>query len=145
MAGQSEAGRRRSGGLLKETKRGVRVIRLPGRRLDEATDLLARCFHNNTSLVDHFPDGRARFRALPRMFAAGLRGALGFGHVYAAAREIKSSGGDKLVGLTVGLPPGALPSSPGGKLRVLPHMAGVLVAAPRSARRLPGYTAGIAR
>jgi GNAT superfamily N-acetyltransferase len=144
MAGQTEAGRRRSGGLLKETKMGVRMIRLLGRRLDEATDLLARCFHN-TSLVAHFPDERARFRALPRMFAARLRDALGFGHVYAATREIKSSDGDELVGVTVWLPPGAFPLSPGGQLRVLPGMAGVLAAAPRSACRLLRYTAGIAR
>jgi len=61
---------------------------------------------------------------VPRTFAAGLRDALGFGHVYAAMREVRGATRDELAGVAVWLPPGAFP---------------------RSARRLLRYTAGTAR
>ena len=134
-----------SGDPQKGTEAEVRVIGLPSNRLGEAADLLARCFHANQNFVDLFPDEGARSLALPRMFAAGLRDALGFGHVYAATRGVESSAGEDLVGVAVWLPPGAFPLSPVRQLRALPGMAGVLAAAPRSARRLLRYTAGIAR
>jgi ribosomal protein S18 acetylase RimI-like enzyme len=129
----------------RRTKAEVRVIELPTERLGEAAGLLARCFHDNPNFVDLYPDQSARFRALPRMFAAGLRDALGFGHVYAAMRETGSSARDELAGVAAWLPPGAFPLSPRRQLRALPGMAGVLAAAPRSALRLLRYTAGIAR
>jgi len=79
------------------------------------------------------------------MFAAGLRDALGFGHVYAATREGGNSGGDDLAGVAVWLAPGTYPLSTTRQLRALPRMTGVLAAAPRSARRLLRYTGAIAR
>ncbi len=123
----------------------VRVIELPGDRLAKAAGVLARSFHTNPNFVDLFPDERARSRALPRMFAAGLRDALGFGYVYAATRGVEGATRDELAGVAVWLPPGAFPLSTARQLRALPGMAGVLAAAPRSARRLLRYTAGIAR
>lgn len=124
----------------------VRVVELPGERLAEAASVLARAFHDNPNFVDLFPNEGARSHALARMFAAGLRDALGFGHVYAAARgDVAGSAGDELVGVAVWLPPGAFPLSPRRQLRALPGMAGVLAAAPRSAPRLLRYAGGIAR
>jgi hypothetical protein len=41
----------------------VRVIELPGDRLAEAADLLARSFQDNPNFVDLFPDEGARSRA----------------------------------------------------------------------------------
>ena len=145
MAQHDEAVRRGSRDPRKETKMDIRVIGLPGDRVDEAAGLLARSFHNNPNFVDLFPDERTRPRALPRMFAAGLRDALGFGHAYAAMRGEEGATRDKLAGVAVWLPPGAFPLSIVRQLRALPGMAGVLAAAPRSARRLLKYTAGIAR
>jgi ribosomal protein S18 acetylase RimI-like enzyme len=145
MAEPDEAVRRVSGDPREETKADVRVIRLPGERLGDAAGLLARCFHANPNFVDLFPGERARFRALPRMFAAGLRDALGFGHVYAAMRGVEGATRDELAGVAVWLPPGAFPLSAARQLRALPGLAGVLAAAPHSASRLLRYTASIAR
>ncbi len=85
---RGEAGPQISGYLREEAKADVRVIKLPEERLDEAAGLLARSFHQNPNFVDLFPDEGARSHALPRMFAAGLRDALGFGHVYAATPSL---------------------------------------------------------
>jgi ribosomal protein S18 acetylase RimI-like enzyme len=80
------------------------------------------------------------------MFAAGLRDALDFGLVHAATRGAgKIPGADELAGVAAWLPPGAFPLSATRRLRALPGMAGVIVAAPRSTRRLLSYTAGIER
>ena len=49
------------------------------------------------------------------------------------------------MGVAAWLPPGAFPLSTERQLRALPGMAGMLAAAPRSALRLPRYTASIAR
>jgi GNAT superfamily N-acetyltransferase len=75
------------------------------------------------------------------MYDARLRDASRFGHVYGATREVKSFTGDKLAGVANWLPPGAFPLSATRQLHALPHMA----AAPRSAHRLLGYTAGMAK
>jgi GNAT superfamily N-acetyltransferase len=145
MAEPDEAMRRVSGDLREETKVDVRVIRLSRERLGEAAGLLARCFHTNPNFVDLFPEEGARSRTLPRMFAAGLRDALGFGHVYAATRQAGNSIGDELAGVAVWLPPGAFPLSATRQLRALPGMGSVLAAAPSAVRRLLRYTAGIAK
>jgi ribosomal protein S18 acetylase RimI-like enzyme len=129
----------------KEMTVDVRVIELPRERLDEAAGLLARSFNSNLNFVNLFPNEGARSRALPRLFAAGLRDAVSFGHVYAAMRGVEGATRGELAGVAVWLPPGAFPLSAARQLRALPGMAGVLAAAPRSARRLLGYTAGIAR
>jgi hypothetical protein len=68
------------------------------------------------------------------MFAAGLRDALGFGHVYAAMRGVEGATIDELAGVAVWLPPGAFLLSATRQLRALPGMAGVLAAAPRARR-----------
>jgi GNAT superfamily N-acetyltransferase len=145
MAEPDEAVRRVSGDPREETKADVRVIRLPGERLGEAAGLLARCFHANPTFADLFPADGARSRGLPRVFAAGLRDALGFGHVYAATRKAWNSTGEELAGVAVWLPPDAFPLSTARQLRALPGMVSVRAAAPRSGRRLLRYTAGIAR
>src|SRR5829696_8890830 len=145
MVERGEAGRLRAGGPRVPISESVGVHGLPGKRLEEAAELLARCFRANSNFVDLFPSEDARARALHRMFAAGLRDAVGFGHVYAAAREAGGPAGDGLVGVAVWLPPGTFPLSPWRQVRALPGMAGVMAAAPRSARRLLGHTAGIAR
>ena len=126
----------------------TRVVGLPRRQLGEAVKILARSFHTNPNFVDLFPRESARARALSRMFAVGLRDALGFGHVYAATREDERGAGgtrDKVVGVAVWLPPGGFPLSPARQLRALPGMVGVLAAAPRSARRLLHYAGAIER
>jgi GNAT superfamily N-acetyltransferase len=144
MVERGEEGRLILGDSQKGMKEEVRVIGLPGNRLDEAAGILACSFHTNPNFVDLFPDERARSRALPRMFAAGLRDALGFGHVYAAMRGVEGAARDEMAGVAVWLPPGAFPLSMARQLRALPGMAGVLAAAPRSARRILRYTASIA-
>ena len=145
MAEHDKAGSQTPGPQKEMKRAGVRVAGLPRERLGEAARLLARCFLQNPNFVDLFPSERARSHALPHMFAAGLRDALGFGHLYAATQEAASSAAEQLVGIAVWLPPYAFPLSPVRQLRALPHMAGVLAAAPLSARRLLRYTAGIAR
>jgi ribosomal protein S18 acetylase RimI-like enzyme len=146
MASHDKASGEGSGAPQREEKTvDIRGTGLPGERLGEAAVLLARCFHSNPNFVDLFPGERARSRALPRMFAAGLRDALGLGHVYAAMRGVEGATRDELAGVAVWLPPGAFPLSAARQLRALPGMAGVLAAAPRSARRLLRYAAGIAR
>jgi ribosomal protein S18 acetylase RimI-like enzyme len=117
----------------------VRVIELPGDRLAEAADLLARSFQDNPNFVDLFPDEGARARVLPHVQQAGLRDALGMEHVYAAIR------GGEILGVAVWLPPGAFPLSPRRQLRALPDMVHVLAAAPRSIPRLLRFMAGLAK
>jgi hypothetical protein len=107
MVEPDEAVQQVSGDPREETKVNVRVIRLPGERLGEAAGLLARCFHANANFADLFPADGARSRTLPRMFAAGLRDALGFGHVYATTRKAWNSTEEELAGVAVWLPPGA--------------------------------------
>jgi GNAT superfamily N-acetyltransferase len=120
------------------------VTGLTTERLGEAAGLLARCFYANPNFVGLFPDRIARSRALPRVFAAGLRDASGFGHVYVAMRGTKATTGSELVGVAVWLPPGAFPLSATRQVRGLTRMAGVLAASPRSARRLLRHTSGMA-
>jgi GNAT superfamily N-acetyltransferase len=115
----------------------VRVIQLPGARLAEAADILARSFHDSPNFVHLFPDARAR--ALPRLQRACLRDALGFGHVYAATLR------GEVVGVAAWLPPGAFPLSPRRQLRVLPDTASMLAASPRSTPRLLRFMAGVRR
>ena len=140
-----EQGKTRRSAVSPENGRNVEVwvTGLTTERLGEAADLLARCFYSNPNFVGLFPDQIARSRALPRVFAAGLRDASGFGHVYAAMRGVKGTTGSELVGVAVWLPPGAFPLSATRQLRALPHMAGMLAAAPRSARRLLQHTSGM--
>jgi len=145
MIEQDETRHRVSGIPQKAMKENFSMIGLPRERLGEAAELLARCFYTNPNFIDLFPGQRAQSLALRRMFAAGLRDALGFGHVYAATRKAERSTGDELVGMALWLPPGAFPLSAARQLRALPGMAGVLAAAARSARRLLRYTASIAR
>ena len=116
----------------------VRVIELSADRLDEAAAVLARAFRDNPNFVDLFPDGKARFRALPRLQRACLRDALGFGRVHAATL------GGELVGVAAWLPPGAFPLSPRRQLRVMPDMVRVLASAPRSIPRLVRFMNGVA-
>jgi hypothetical protein len=140
-----ETDRLTPGDSIELTNENLRVVGLPGERLREAAGVLARSFHTNPNFVDFFPDEVARSRALSRMFAAGLRDALGFGHVYAATRAVESATRGELAGVAVWLLPGAFPLSTVRQLLALPAMADVLAAAPRLARRLLRYTAGIAR
>ena len=143
MVEHGEAGHRVSGEPQNGTKAGVRVIDLRYEHLGEAAGLLARCFHANPNFVDLFPGSLARSRALPRMFAASLRDAFGFGHVYAATRGVEGATRDELAGVAVWLPPGAFPLSPLRQLRALPDMVNVLVAAPRSIPRLMRFLASV--
>ncbi len=117
----------------------VRVSELASDWLDEAATLLARSFRDDPNFAYLFPEEEVRARVLPRVFAAGVRDALDFGHVYAASRD----GG--LVGVAAWLPPGAFPLSPRRQLRAALDMVRILVAAPRSTFRLLRFTAGVAR
>jgi hypothetical protein len=101
-----------------ETGASVRVIEVPGDRLAEAADLLARSFQANPNLVDLFPSGKVRARALVHVQNACLRDALGFRHVYAPIRDR-------------------------GLVGVAPDMTPVLAAAPRSILRLVRFMAGV--
>ncbi len=115
----------------------VRVTELPGDRLAEAAGVLARSFRDNPNFVDLFPDEKIRTRVLPHVFAAGLRDALGFEHVYAAMH------GDEIFGVATWLPPGAFPLSLRRQLRVLPDMVRILATAPRSTRWLLQFTSSV--
>jgi ribosomal protein S18 acetylase RimI-like enzyme len=118
----------------------VRVIELPRDRLAEAAGVLARSFRDNPNIIDLFPEEEVRTRVLPHVFAAGLRDALDFGHVYAAAMRA-----DEIVGVATWLPPGAFPLSLGRQLRVLPDMVRILATAPRSTRRLVQFTTNVTK
>jgi hypothetical protein len=65
MAKDDEELRRAPAGPQQKKKADVRVIGLPGERLDEAASLLACGFRDDPNFVDLFPGGRARSRALP--------------------------------------------------------------------------------
>ena len=132
MIERGEAGRLIPGDSQKGIKEEVRVIGLPRERLGEAAAVLARAFHDNPNIIDLFPDERVSARALGRLQTASLRDALGFSHVYAAARGPIGSGSDELVGVAAWLPPGGFPLSPRRKVRALPDMTSILAAAPRS-------------
>jgi GNAT superfamily N-acetyltransferase len=115
-----------------------RVIELPGDRLSEAAGVLARSYHDHPNFIDFFPDEKVRARALPHVCTAGLRDALGFGHVYAAMR------GGEVVGVAAWLPPGTFLLSLGRQLRVLPDMFRILATALRSTRRLLQFMISVA-
>ena len=130
MVEHGEAGRQVSGDPQKGTKAEVSVIGLTHAQLAEAVGVLARSYQDHPNFIDFFPDERVRARALLHVCTAGLRDALGFGHVYAAMR------GGELVGVAAWLPPGAFPLSPQRGLRALPDLVRILARAPRSTRRL---------
>jgi ribosomal protein S18 acetylase RimI-like enzyme len=115
---------------MRNAEASISVIKLPKSRLSEAAGVLAHSYHDHPNFIDFFPDEKVRDRVLPHVCIAGLRDALGFGHVYAATR------GGEIVGVAAWLPPGAFPLSPRRQLRVLPDMIRVLATAPRPARRL---------
>lgn len=117
----------------------VRVSELTSDRLEEAATVLARSFRDDPNFVYLFREEEVRARVLPRVFTAGVRDALDFGHVYAASR------GGELVGVAAWLPPGAFPLSPRRQLRAAPEMVGILAAAARSTFRLLRFTAGVAK
>jgi hypothetical protein len=110
------------------------VIALPSECLGEAAGLLARCFYANSNFIAIFPDERSRSDTLPRMFAAGLRDALGFGPAYSATREAGRSTRDQVAGVALWLPPGVFPLSTARQLRALPDMAGIARLHPASSR-----------
>lgn len=122
-----------------EADASVRVLQLPADRLVEAASVLSRAYHDHPNFVDFFPDESVRARTLPHVFAAGLRDALGFEHVYVAMH------GDEIVGVATWLPPGAFPLSPGRQLRVLPEMVRTLASAPRSMPRLLRFMTNVSR
>lgn len=97
---------------------------------EQATDLLARSFHDQPHFVDLFPDPAVRTRALPHVFAALLTDARRHGRVAVATRE------DLLVGVAVWYPPWAYPLTPRRQLAALPAIARLAAAAPRRLRRV---------
>ena len=145
MVEYDEAGRLIPSDSQKGMEEEVRLVGLPGNRLGEAAGVLARGFHANPNFVDLFPSEVARSRALPHLQTASLRDALGFGHVYAAARRAMGSAGDELVGVAAWLPPGGFPLSPRRQFRALPDMARILAAAPRSSLRLVRFMNSLTR
>ena len=134
-----DAGRRASGDPPEDGPSAIRIIGLPGERLGEAVGVLARAYRDHPTFGDLFPDERVRARALPLVCAAGLRDAIGLGHVYAALN------GDTLVGVAAWLPPGGFPLTPRRQLRVAPDTIRLLAAAPRSTRRLLQFMTSVAR
>ena len=120
-----------------ETGASVRVTKLPEDRLSEGAGVLARSYHDHPNVIDFFPEGKVRAVALPHVCTAGLRDALGFGHVYAAMREAK------IVGVAAWLPPGTFPLSLRRQLRVLPNIVRILATAPRSTRRLLWFISSV--
>ena len=139
MVENGEAGRQVSSDPQRGRKVDVRVIGLPHDQLAEAVGVLARRYHDHPNFIDFFTDERVRAWALPHVCTAGLRDALGFGHVYAAMR-----GGD-LVGVAAWLPPGAFPLSLRRQLRVMPDMVRILATAPRSTRRLLQFMTSVTK
>jgi ribosomal protein S18 acetylase RimI-like enzyme len=125
--------------ILESMSADGRIIELPGDRLAEAAGVLAHSYHDHPNFIDLFPEKGARTRVLPHVFAAGLRDALGFEHVYAAMR------GDEIVGVATWLPPGTFPLSLRRQFRVLPDMVCVLATAPRSTRRLLRFMTNVSR
>jgi GNAT superfamily N-acetyltransferase len=77
--------------------------------------------------------------ALEHVQRAGLRDALGMGHVYAAIR------GGEILGVAAWLPPGGFPLSARRQLAAAPDVARVFAAAPRSLGRLLRFTSGLAK
>ena len=114
---------------------GIEIGHLTADRLSEAAALLARAFHEDPGHVHLYPDATARARALPHQFSAACREAMGLSHVRTA------SVGGRLVGIAVWLPPGAYPISIWRQLRLVPDVARMCLASPRSFGKVVRFAA----
>lgn len=108
-------------------------------RIGEAASVLARSFAHDPAFTYVFPEWDRRIRALPPFFRQAITDALPFGGVLAAVE------GQRVDGVAVWLPAGRFPLSAGRKLRAVPRMLPVLLAAPRSFPALSRLGASVER
>lgn len=101
--------------------------------VDEAVALLSASFADEPNFVDLFPHPGARARALPHVFTGLWRDASKHGRIDLAWQA------DELVGVAVWLAPWAYPPSPARQARLVPALAAMVRAAPRSALRLMSF------
>jgi ribosomal protein S18 acetylase RimI-like enzyme len=100
---------------------------------------LAASFDDDGVYHHLIPDERRRARALPAFFRVPVADAVAFGASSVAIRDGEVLGG------AVWLPPGAFPHSTARRLRALPGMLAVALAAPGAVRPLAALGAGIER
>lgn len=101
--------------------------------------LLARSFQYQPHFVDLFPDPRVRAHALPHVFAALCRDALGHARIDLATHD------GELAGVAVWYPPWSYPLTASRQLAALPAITRLALAAPRSLRRVMRFQSTAAR
>lgn len=104
----------------------------------EAVELLAAGFADGPNFTDLFPAPAARGRALPHLFGGLLRDASRHGRIDLARRT------GELVAVAVWFDPWAYPPSAGRQARMLPTLARLVRAAPRSMRTLMTFNRRLA-
>ncbi|MGX8904657.1 hypothetical protein ACR820_05240 [Streptomyces netropsis] len=104
----------------------IDIVALPGSRVPEAADALARSLHDDPVFGHIFPRARERERALPSLWSLTLRDTVAFGVVHMALM------GDEIVGVAAWFRPGRFPLTTGRRLRCVPSIIPVLANAPRS-------------
>lgn len=103
---------------------GVEVRRLEPGEEHAAASVLVESHASYPAFVSVFPDEHRRRRALRPFFTSTVRDAIPFG-----ATSVAMASGEPH-GVAVWLPPGTFPWSAGRKLRAVPALLGVLLAAP---------------
>ncbi len=111
----------------------------PGEEVSAAAVLLSS-HAEYPALAAVFPDAERRRRALAPFLQATVRDALRAGIVHGAHRT-----DGPLLGVAVWLPPGASPLSAWRKLRMIPAMTRVFLAAPTSFPRFARYGSNVER
>jgi ribosomal protein S18 acetylase RimI-like enzyme len=87
----------------------VEIVRLERERLQEASEVLARAFHDDPAWVWLFPDPARRARILPWLFRVGFD---------VTAADVHATAG-RVLGAARWLPPGTSPMRVGPTLRAL--------------------------
>jgi ribosomal protein S18 acetylase RimI-like enzyme len=124
---------------VNQTGAVVTARALSRRDVRSAADALAAGHADYPAFRYLFPDPGRRARALRPFFAATVRDAVPFGHVWAAVD------GRRVDAVGVWLPPGAFPWSAWRKLRATPAFLRVFAADPRAFRTFVGYGANAER
>jgi hypothetical protein len=106
-----------------------RVTVLSPAEVDEATALLTAAFDGSPMLCGAFPQPDTRRKIMQTLFTAVLADALRFGRI-----EIARNG--HMAGVLIWYPPGLYPLSLARTLRLMPHYARMVAAAPLGIAKL---------
>ena len=102
------------------------VGRLERDEIQAASIGLARAFDDSPLFTHLFPHSRSRASVLRSFFAASIRDALAFDHVFAARTN------KEILGVAVWLPPGAYPPTPIRQIKQLTGVLKIALLVPRS-------------